>query len=132
MPADAVRVSNSFFQCSDEQKKIVDEFGMSIVHAGVYLGALKGKDFTPSVAFVESLPFPKVVVDKKQAWLFLCGRDVFMQYHTDSEFVLICDEKETILGIAKPDRRQLTNVWDKGSLLRREMNNPKKKEIRKR
>jgi len=121
LPKDAIRIGNSFFLCTEQQKQIVSQFEQAVVHAGTYLGTMKMKDFIPSVAFAERMEFPRITVDEKQAWLFLCGRDMFIESHVADEFVLICDATGAVLGIAKPQKKQLTNVWDKGHLLRREM-----------
>lgn len=49
-------------------------------YAGTYLGKIKNGKFFPSFNLLKMLAegkANKVVVEKKAAWLFICGRDVF-------------------------------------------------------
>jgi ribosome biogenesis protein Nip4 len=83
--------------------------------------------FVPSVYFLDEFlsKSPRVaVINKKSAWLFLCGRDVLedsiISITHKSGSIIVKDENGVCLGIARIERDILKNTFDKGWLLRRE------------
>ncbi|MCZ2807814.1 MAG: hypothetical protein O2V44_00510 [Candidatus Bathyarchaeota archaeon] len=108
-------------------------------YIGVYLGKLKGASFFPSfllLAMIAESKANKVVVDKKTAWLFICGRDIFKQGilkvngSRKGDYTLILNEHNECLGFGKIMRNlreesdankvAVKNILDIGDFLRRE------------
>jgi ribosome biogenesis protein Nip4 len=109
-------------------------------YAGVYLGKAKEGKFFPSFNLLSMLAkkdSSRIVVDKKAAWLFICGRDILPKgilrvfgsgkKHTN---VLVLNEFGECLGFgrivgnltdkSKIDELAVRNVSDVGDFLRRE------------
>ena len=108
-------------------------------YAGSYMGKIKNGKFFPSFNFLMMLAkgeANKIVVDKKAAWLFICGRDVFRQgiltvrgSRRKDDHTLVLNEFGECLGFGKIicslDEAAATevavkNVSDVGDFLRRE------------
>ena len=107
-------------------------------YAGLYLGKVKNGVFFPSFNLLNMLvpvAVNKVVIDRKAAWLFICGRDLFregiakaMGTQKKGEFTLVMNEFGECLGygrivgsIGQVDGRVVVqNVLDVGDFLRRE------------
>ena len=78
----------------------------------------------------------KLVIDKKTAWLFICGRDIFQQgilkenNLKKGDYALVLNEHNECLGFGKimhnlrgvPDANKVVvkNILDIGDFLRRE------------
>jgi ribosome biogenesis protein Nip4 len=108
-----------------------------VFSVGIYLGEMR-KEFSPTSALVEILgknSKQRVIVARKAAWLFLCGRDILMSgAHYPEEFpvgtkVFVLDDDENVLGFGKivaPHNSKMRNkvyikhILDKGEYLRRE------------
>jgi ribosome biogenesis protein Nip4 len=110
-------------------------------YAGTYLGKVKNGKFFPSFTLLRLLAegkANKVVVDKKAAWLFICGRDVFQTgivavygSRKKGDHVLVLNEFGECLGFgrivggfggaAKKGEVAIKNVSDVGDFLRREI-----------
>lgn len=107
--------------------------------AGMYLGAVKGASFFPSFILLDMIAKTKankLVVNKKAAWLFICGRDIFRRGILEGDnlkkgdYVLVMNEHNECLGFGKlvlslrgaPDSKQVAvkNILDVGDFLRRE------------
>jgi len=108
--------------------------------AGIYLGKAKAGKFFPSFPLLTMLAdcgANSVVVDKKAAWLFICGRDVFAKSITGvdgagrgRDFVLVLNEFGECLGFGRLTQNlasnldenevAVRNVSDIGDFLRRE------------
>jgi ribosome biogenesis protein Nip4 len=108
--------------------------------AGAYLGKVKKGKFFPSFSFLSMLAegeANKVVVDKKAAWLFICGRDVFVQGITaihgsrrKGDYTLVLNEFGECLGfgriisnlVSEGEKNEVgvRNISDIGDFLRRE------------
>ena len=109
-------------------------------YAGVYLGKAKEGKFFPSFNLLSMLAkkdASRIVVDKKTAWLFICGRDILPKgilrvfgsgkKHTN---VLVLNEFGECLGFGRIvgnltdktriDELAVRNVSDVGDFLRRE------------
>jgi ribosome biogenesis protein Nip4 len=103
--------------------------------AGLYLGQVKGSVFFPSFNFLNlllPLAANRVVLNRKSAWLFICGRDIFrggvkkfMGAQCKGDFTLVLNEFGECLGFAQivgavGEAVFLRNVLDLGDFLRRE------------
>jgi ribosome biogenesis protein Nip4 len=109
-------------------------------YAGTYLGKVKNGKFFPSFNLLMMLAKDeanKVVVEKKAAWLFICGRDVFRKgvlavrgSRKKGNHTLVLNEFGECLGFgkiigkldetAKKTEVVVKNVADVGDFLRRE------------
>ena len=103
-----------------------------LVYAGNFLGKTK-RIFIPSLNLLEkfaSKKTNKVYLDKKAAWLFVCGRDIFKQsiqqvegvFKENKHFLVMHEER--CIGYAKVGKFRgdliLKNMFDIGDFLRRE------------
>ena len=72
-----VEKGGRYFLLSEALQKVVRK---DFYYAGTYLGKVKNGKFFPSFNLLAMLArgeANKVVVGKKAAWLFICGRDIF-------------------------------------------------------
>ena len=109
-------------------------------YAGRYLGKTKNGIFFPSFNFLNmlvSVVTNKVILDRKTAWLYICGRDVFrsgveksMGSQRKGDYTLVMNEFGECLGFGMIEgskekasgKIQVRNVLDVGDFLRRETN----------
>ena len=131
-----VRSRNRYYLMS---KKLKQQVPKGFFYAGAYLGAVKGASFFPSfllLAMIAEGKANKLVVDKKTAWLFICGRDMFQQGILEGnnlkkgDYALVLNEQNECLGFGKimhnlrgaPDASKVAvkNILDIGDFLRRE------------
>ena len=131
-----VRNRNRYYLLS---KKLKQQVPKSFFYAGAYLGAVKGTSFFPSfllLTMIAESKANKVVVDKKTAWLFICGRDIFKQGilkvngSRKGDYTLILNEHNECLGFGKilhniheekhANKVVVKNILDIGDFLRRE------------
>jgi len=131
-----VRSRNRYYLLSKNLKQQVPK---GFFYAGAYLGAVKGASFFPSfllLAIVAKRKANKLVIDKKTAWLFICGRDIFKQGIVKGnnlkkgDYTLVLNERNECLGFGKiicnlrgvPDVNKVAvkNILDIGDFLRRE------------
>jgi ribosome biogenesis protein Nip4 len=132
-----VKKGNRFFLLNDNLKKQIQQ---DFFYAGVYLGKLQGSRFFPSFSLLTMMTDSranKTFVDRKTAWLFICGRDVFKKgvLHPKStvrkgEYTLILNEFNECLGFGKilhnirkekdANKVVVKNILDLGNFLRRE------------
>ncbi len=107
-------------------------------YIGLYLGKVKNGVFFPSFNLLNMLvdvAANKVVLDRKAAWLFICGRDIFRKGITNTygaqqkgECTLIMNEFGECLGFGRiteklniPENKVvIRNILDVGDFLRRE------------
>ena len=108
-------------------------------YAGTYLGKVKKGKFFPSFNLLTMLAkgeANKIVLNKKAAWLFICGRDVFRQgivavrgSRKKGDHALVLNEFGECLGFGKivgglgegvKTEVVVKNVSDVGDFLRRE------------
>ena len=114
--------------------------GKDFYYAGTYLGKVKNEKFFPSfnlLAMLAKGDANKVVVDKKAAWLFICGRDIFRRgiltvrgSRKKGDHTLVLNEFGECLGFgkivhsldeeAKKTGVAVKNILDIGDFLRRE------------
>jgi len=109
-------------------------------YAGTYLGKVKNRKFFPSfnlLAMFAEGEANKIVVEKRAAWLFICGREIFrkgiLEVHGSrrkGDHVLVLNEFRECLGFgrifrgldgAAMDEVVVKNVSDIGDFLRREI-----------
>ena len=132
-----VKKGNRFFLLNDNLKKQIQQ---DFFYAGIYLGKLQSSRFLPSFSLLKMMTDSranKTFVDRKTAWLFICGRDVFKKgvLHPKGtvrkgEYTLILNEFNECLGFGKilhnirkekdANRVVVKNVLDLGNFLRRE------------
>jgi len=131
-----VRNRNRYYLLS---KKLKQQAPKGFFYVGAYLGAVKGASFFPSfllLAMIAESKANKLVVDKKTAWLFICGRDIFQQgilkenNLKKGDYALVLNEYNECLGFGKimhnlrgvPDSTNVAvkNILDIGDFLRRE------------
>ena len=121
-------------------RKLLDLVRTDFYHAGTYLGKIKNGQFLPSFQFLAILSKERarrVVVNRKAAWLFICGRDVFcksiVRIHgrkNKGGYVLVMNEYGDCLGFGKlkgklganvkSNKVSVKNISDLGDFLRRE------------
>jgi ribosome biogenesis protein Nip4 len=108
-------------------------------YAGTYLGKVKNGKFFPSFNLLTMLAkgeANKIVVEKKAAWLFICGRDIFRKgivavygSRKKGAHALVLNEFGECLGFgrvvgsldgAKKSEVAVKNISDVGDFLRRE------------
>jgi len=114
--------------------------GRNFYYAGTYLGKVKNGKFFPSfnlLAMLAKGEANKTVADRKTAWLFICGRDVFRKGIINMKgsgrkgaFTLVMNEFGECLGFGKivcsldADVQSteviVKNISDLGDFLRRE------------
>jgi len=109
-------------------------------YAGMYLGKVKNGKFFPSfnlLMLFAKAEANKIIVEKKSAWLFICGRDIFRKgilavygSRKKGDHTLVLNEFSECLGfgriVGRLDRAANTNevavknISDIGDFLRRE------------
>jgi len=139
IPLDKSRVVRNRNRYYMLPKKLKQQIPKDFFYAGAYLGAVKGSSFFPSfllLAMIAAHRANKLVVDKKTAWLFICGRDIFRKgIVTENnlkkgDYTLILNERNECLGFGKIMRNlheevdknnvAVKNILDIGDFLRRE------------
>jgi ribosome biogenesis protein Nip4 len=133
----AVEKAGRYFILNDALKKVVAK---DFYYAGTYLGKVKNGKFFPSFNLLAMLArgeANKIVVEKKAAWLFICGRDVFGRgilgvrgSRKKGSHTLVLNESGECLGFgkiigrldeaAKKNEVVVRNISDIGDFLRRE------------
>ncbi|MBN1784118.1 MAG: hypothetical protein JW815_00055 [Candidatus Bathyarchaeota archaeon] len=128
-------------------KKMKQQIPKGFFYAGLYLGAVKGDSFFPSfilLSMIADHKANKLVVDKKTAWLFICGRDIFKKgilrggNLKKGNYALIMNQHDECLGFGKimhniheeldNNKVAVKNVLDIGDFLRREKRQPRRKQ----
>jgi ribosome biogenesis protein Nip4 len=134
----AVNKAGRYFLLNESLLKVARQ---NFYYAGIYLGKVKNGKFFPSfnlLTMIAKGEANKVIVNKKAAWLFICGRDVFrtgiLAVHGSrkkGDPVLVLNEFDECLGFgrlvcnlmeaAKKSEIAIKNVSDVGDFLRREL-----------
>ena len=131
-----VKKKNRYYLLNDNLKQQIHQ---DFFYIGVYLGKLRGASFFPSfllLTMIAESKANKIVVDKKTAWLFICGRDIFKQGilkvngSRKGDYTLILNEHNECLGFGKilrnireekhKNKVVVKNILDIGDFLRRE------------
>jgi len=128
-----------FFLLNNNIKPAVKD---NFFYAGTFLGKVRTHKFFPSFTLLSMLAKQeanRVIIDKKAAWLFICGRDIFQKSILQTygkihknDHILILNEFKECLGFGKvltelkpqTDKNMpaIANVLDIGDFLRRERN----------
>jgi ribosome biogenesis protein Nip4 len=126
---------NRYFFLNECLKKLVTK---DFFYAGTYLGKIKKDKYFPSFSLLKMIAegeANKIIVDKKTAWLFICGRDIFKQgiikvmgSKKKGDHTLILNQHGECLGFGKIlhhlDEEEegvvVKNISDIGDFLRRE------------
>ncbi|MFW6231110.1 MAG: hypothetical protein ACOC32_03750 [Nanoarchaeota archaeon] len=127
-PVDALEEKKKHYLIPDQVMRRKEEIGKEAFNAGTFLGEETRHGFRPSVALIEHISeqdVRKLSVDKKTAWLFLCGRDIFKRSLKDEEkipegYVFIMNERGENIGLGYAKGNLIENVLDRGDFLRRE------------
>ena len=124
-----------YFLLNENLKRLIQK---DFYYAGTYLGKAKNRKFFPSfnlLAMLAKGEANKIVVDRKAAWLFICGRDVFRRgilavhgSRRKGDYTLVVNEFGECLGFGKithsldAEENQIVvkNISDIGDFLRRE------------
>lgn len=128
------KIDNKFLFMSDEVKRIVQKINKKTFTAGLILGEMRGIRFFPSAPLIDIIAKhtdKKIIVNKKTAWLYLCGRDIFAQgivkATASTGFVIVENELGEALGYGQvlgkteeKNRVVVKNLFDKGVFLRKE------------
>ena len=136
-----VRSRNRYYLLS---KKLKQQLQKGFFYDGAYLEDVKGASFFPSfllLAMIAETKANKLVVDRKTAWLFICGRDIFKKgiLKADNlkkgDITLILNEHNECLGFGKMmlnlraeidlNKTAVKNILDIGDFLRREKRQPR-------
>ena len=130
-----VRKENRYFLINEKLKKLITK---DFFYVGTYLGKTKNEKFFPSfnlLSMIAEKKANKIIVDKKTAWLFICGRDIFkqgiikvMRSKRKGDYVLILNQHSECLGFGKilcsldegKEGVAVKNISDIGDFLRRE------------
>jgi ribosome biogenesis protein Nip4 len=126
---------NRYFLITGNMKRLLNE---DFFYAGTYLGKVKSEQFFPSFSLLQMISEQqtnKVYVDRKSAWLFICGRDIFKRgivraegAKSEGSCILVLNEFGECLGFGRLvcglDREEgavaVKNISDIGDFLRRE------------
>ena len=144
IPLDETRIVRNRNRHYMLSKKLKQQAPKGFFYAGAYLGAVKGASFFPSfllLAMIAETKANKLVVDRKTAWLFICGRDIFKKgilkdgNLKKGDITLILNEHNECLGFGKMmlnlraeidlNKTAVKNILDIGDFLRREKRQPK-------
>jgi len=132
-----VNKAGRYFLLNEALLKVVRK---DFYYAGTYLGKVKNGKFFPSFNLLTMLAkgeANKIVVERKTAWLFICGRDIFRKgilgvhgSRKKGDHTLVLNEFGECLGFgrivgsldgaAKKNEVAVANVSDVGDFLRRE------------
>jgi len=133
-----IQYDGRFFLLNNNLNPLV---GDNFLYAGLFLGQVRAGKFFPSFNLLSMLAKQqdanRIVIDKKAAWLFICGRDIFKKsilqtygkIHRNSH-VLVLNEFGECLGFGRilnelehqtgKNTLAVINVLDVGDFLRRE------------
>jgi len=130
-----VKTQNRYFLLNDNLRKLLSK---DFFYASTYLGRAENGKFLPSfnlLRLIAEKESNKIIVDKKTAWLFICGRDIFRQgiksvmcSKKTGDHTLVLNEYEECLGFGKiicdltiaREGVAVENLLDLGDFLRRE------------
>jgi ribosome biogenesis protein Nip4 len=132
-----VNKANRYFLLNEALMKAAQK---DFYYAGMYLGKVKNGKFFPSfnlLMLFAKAEANKIIVEKKSAWLFICGRDIFRKgilavygSRKKGDHTLVLNEFSECLGfgriVGRLDRAANTNevavknISDIGDFLRRE------------
>jgi ribosome biogenesis protein Nip4 len=95
------------------------------VSQGLLVGTITKNSFLASIALLRHIAphtEKKIILNEKSAWLFVCGRDAFDQNIVSgdkkSSLVIVLDEQENVLGLAKKTPQFYKNMLHIGTFLK--------------
>ena len=132
-----VKKQNRFFLVNDTLRPQVKK---DFFYVGAYVGKVKDGIFFPSfilLTIMAETKANKTMVDKKTAWLFICGRDVFKRgilnmtgSKSKGDYTLVLNQNSECLGFGKilrniheeKDKNEVIveNISNIGDFLKRE------------
>ena len=126
-----IRIRRNFFQVSEELMELKQQIPQEPFSAGMFLGS--NKPLHPSIALLDWVGKRAdkfVTVDRKAAWLFLCGRDIFrnsiVKKTVNKGLVIVKNQLGEVIGYGDMDARitghkiAVANKLDRGDFIRRE------------
>jgi predicted ribosome-associated RNA-binding protein Tma20 len=124
-----VKKQNRYFLVNEALRPRVQK---DFFYAGAYLGKFKDRIFFPSFILLAMMAVGKAnntVVDKKTAWLFICGRDVFkrgilniMGSRRKGSYTLVLNQYNECLGFGKI-QRNISEEKDKNQVIIKNISN---------
>ncbi|PLW79832.1 hypothetical protein C0585_05820 [Candidatus Woesearchaeota archaeon] len=125
-----VEINNGFYLSNELLEEVRNKNSEKPKNVGIFLGEVKKGRFSPSIPLLKMInkhTKKKIIVDKKAAWLFICGRDIMERSVIKSEvskgLCIVQDESGDFLGLAKIEKKKdifANNVIDLGDYIRRE------------
>ena len=122
---DVMKVRNELFKVNKDVREVVEKIDERVVYAGIKIGEEK-KHFKPTLHYLDEQAKKddnKVFVNDKAEWLFLCGRDVFMENivknNAKKNTFLVQNERDENLGLGSFKGKVIMNKYDKGLYLRK-------------
>jgi ribosome biogenesis protein Nip4 len=116
------KIRNEYFEILPGMEK----YDGIVVSKGLTLGVQK-KNFKPSLYLLEKLSKisdNKLFINDKAEWLFLCGRDVFLdnivEDNSSNKLFLVQNCRDENLGLGMKKGKLILNIIDRGDFLRRE------------
>jgi len=130
-----------YYLQTKESKEIGKQIPEEAHRYGLFLGESKGtfKASLPLISLIVPLTKKKIVLDKKQSWLFTCKRDIFGEHVNENknfkfnETIIVTNKEGDALGLAtkikdkhKKNQKEeqhkeiYKNILDLGDYLRRE------------
>lgn len=130
-----LKVENKYFVVDKNMIHLLDKINikkekLNPFYAGLYLGKERGRNFFPSINLLNIIfkhTQRKVRVNRKQEWLFVCGRDLLTSREKGKfergDQVLVVSETNQCIGFGRVAYHKgvfVENVFDIGDFLRRE------------
>lgn len=114
-----LKINKKQFIVSDQIKNMIDEINLIPEYAGIIVAReLRGK-IVPTLSKYKDSNLPKVILENKAEWMFLCGKEAKAKAHIKGEFIVTNNYGEMI-GIGKRSERGIKPIIDLGDFLRRE------------
>ena len=128
-----ISIGRDFYLVTAEVKATIEQLDRPPHSAGIHIGTFH-RTFTPSLALINIIgktTTKKIIVEDKQGWLFICGRDLFTKDLPITETLrheqqlIIQNEHGDILGLAQKKRDKtgksiFAPVIDLGDYIRRD------------
>lgn len=118
--------AKEFYLISKETNDFISKFPETPNSAGTLLGTIKKTGFQPTPKLLEMINAQtknKIVLNDKSSWLFICGRDIFLEgieenLNPNAKTVIVLNDKKEIIGVAIKKYKQYDNIYDIGIFLR--------------
>ena len=130
LPGGLIDDGRFVYIASDKVQEMIKKVSIKPFSSGLLLGQAKPKEFIPSFALLDLLKSSenKIVISDDVEWLFICGRDVFMDKIVRKgalkKTFLVCNRRGEVLGLGSFARngkeKFVKNILDRGNYLHRE------------